>query len=80
MQAADVFTALVDLRSAMARFFSTTVADLKPVVIVTAPRQLPAIWHAWRLYADPTRAQELIDRSRAPHPAFLSTRFEALAP
>jgi len=80
LRASDLFSAIGDMRAALARYFATTIADLRPVVVVTAPRMLPAVWHAWRLYADPTRAQELIDRNRAPHPAFLSERFEALAP
>jgi len=80
IRATDLYAAIGDARAALQRFFAATVADLRPVVIVTAPRALPAVWHAWRLYADPTRAQELIDRNRAPHPAFLSERFEAVAP
>lgn len=71
--------ALAELRARIAGWFTLTIADLKPVVIVTAPRESPALAFAWRLYADPARAQEIIARNRIKHPAFCGPSIEALA-
>ena len=73
------WAALRDLRAAVCAWFDATILDLKPVILATAPRSLPAVWWAWRLYADPGRAQELVDRNRAPHPSFLPATIEAVA-
>lgn len=54
--------------------------DLRPIVIVSTPLPMPATLLAWALYGDPQRADELVDRNRAATPAFMPTRFEALAP
>lgn len=54
--------------------------DLRPIVLVSTPLPMPATVLAWALYGDPQRADELVDRNRAPTPAFMPTRFEALAP
>lgn len=54
--------------------------DLRPIVMVSTPMPMPATALAWALYGDPQRADELVDRNRAATPAFMPTRFEALAP
>ena len=74
-----VYAALASLRAAIVTYFSGTVANLAAVVTIDANVMAPALFWAWRLYADPTRAQEIIDRNRVPHPAFVAARFEALA-
>lgn len=53
---------------------------LKPIVIVTAPTERPALVAAWDLYQDPSRAEEVATRAGAAHPNYLPTRFEAVAP
>ena len=40
---------------------------------------LPALTLAQRIYADASRADQLIDQARPIHPAFMPTRFQALA-
>ncbi len=54
--------------------------DLRPVVLVTTARSLPATALAWSLYGDPSRAADLVSRNRVGTPAFMPVRFEALAP
>jgi len=40
---------------------------------------MPALAIAYRLYADATRADDLIARVDPPNPNFMPTRFEALS-
>jgi prophage DNA circulation protein len=47
-------------------------------MVINASRQLPATYWGWRLYGDPARAQELIERNDVPHPSFMPYDFEAL--
>lgn len=54
--------------------------DLRPIVIVSTPLAMPATLLAWALYGDTQQADELVDRNRVSTPAFMPTRFEALAP
>lgn len=72
--------ALTDLRNAAVEAISKRIANLAPVVTVTAQRVLPSIWWAWRLYGDPERAVELVERNRIKHPSYMPVKFEALAP
>jgi len=76
----DALLAVLNLRDQTISWLSQAITDLKPVVDVSAARALPALWWSWRLYADPTRAGELVARNRAAHPQFMPQRFEALAP
>lgn len=78
-EAVDVFEAVAQLQGAVIDFLSTEITTLAPVVTVTAPLSLPALVHAWRLYADPTRADELVARNDVVHPLFMPMSFEALA-
>lgn len=76
----EALLAVLTLRDQTISWLSQAITDLKPVVDVSAARPLPALWWSWRLYADPTRASELVARNRAAHPQFMPQRFEALAP
>jgi prophage DNA circulation protein len=76
---ADLYIALVEARGAAVDYLSRTIADLAPVVTVSAPSPLPSLYWAWRLYADPGRAGELTDRNRVRHPSFMPASFAALA-
>lgn len=58
---------------------SRAALDLKPVVRIAAARSFPATALAWRLYGDPERAAELVDRNRVSTPAFMPAEFEALS-
>ncbi|SHO65812.1 Mu-like prophage DNA circulation protein [Pseudoxanthobacter soli DSM 19599] len=75
----EVFATVSALRGSVAAYLSRTITDLAPVVTVSAPRSMPAIWWAWRLYGDPERAGELVERNSVRHPAFMPASFEALA-
>ena len=77
---APVAQVLTDLRDRCVDFLSRVIATLAPVVPVSAPVSLPSLFWAWRLYGDPFRATELVARNGVPHPSFMSTTFEALAP
>jgi prophage DNA circulation protein len=77
---APVFIALQDLQGAVVDLLTSEMADLAPVVTVTAPQSMPALWWAWRLYADPSRAVDLALRNEVTHPSFMPTTFQALAP
>lgn len=72
--------ALTDLRNSAVAAISRRIANLAPVVTVSAGRVLPSIWWAWRLYGDPERAVELVERNRIKHPSHMPRTFEALAP
>lgn len=72
--------AVIALRDRTVQWLSRAITDLRPVVTVSAATELPALWWAWRLYADPTRAGEIVARNRLSHPQFVPSPFEALAP
>lgn len=76
---AELFIAIQALRGNVVEFLTRLIADLAPIVTVQAPRAMPALWWAWRLYADPTRDAELIERNFVQHPAIMPATFQALA-
>ena len=53
--------------------------DIAPVIAVSLPESQPSLVWAWRLYADPGRAEERARRAGAASPAAMPTRFEALS-
>lgn len=59
---------------------SEKAASLRPLVRVSTGRSYPSSALAWRLYADTTRAAELVRRTGCGTPMFMPTEFEALAP
>lgn len=76
---APAFVALTEARNAAVAMLSATIANLAPVVTVSASLSLPGLFWAWRLYQDPNRASELAGRNKVQHPSFFPTSFEALA-
>lgn len=76
---AALYVAIQTLRAAVVDYLSHLIADLKPVVTVETARSLPSLALAWRLYADPLRASELVARNQVRHPSFMPTEFQALA-
>ncbi len=74
-----VFVALQDLQGAVVQYLTQLMANLAPVVTVTAPATMPSLWWAWRLYRDPMRAFDLVARNGVMHPSFMPLSFEALA-
>jgi prophage DNA circulation protein len=76
LDAAEAFDAIY---GKAARHVSDQIASLAPVVLVELGVSLPANVLAYRLYGDPGRSQELIDRNRIATPCFMPRRFEALS-
>lgn len=75
-----LYVALQTLRSNAVSYLTKVIADLRPVVTVTAQRLLPSLWWAWRLYQDPTRAAEIVARNDVAHPSFCPQQLQVLAP
>ncbi|WP_029554765.1 DNA circularization N-terminal domain-containing protein [Xanthobacter sp. 91] len=75
---AELFVALSELRGLVCAYLTRLITDLAPVAQVEAPRAMPSLWWAWRLYGDPARADEITARNRLPHPSFVPRTFEAL--
>lgn len=71
---------LADVRDRVVDYLSRTITTLADVVPVTGNRSMPSLWWAWRLYADPTRAPELVARNDVAHPSFMPLAFTALQP
>ncbi|MBI1202540.1 MAG: hypothetical protein GC182_08520 [Rhodopseudomonas sp.] len=76
---AALYIAIQNLRAALIDYLSRLITDLKPLVTVETAMRLPAVVMAWRLYADPARAAELVARNAVRHPSFMPVAFEALA-
>lgn len=76
---APLAVALQEVRNAAIEYLSRQIIDLAPVITVTANASLPSLYWAWRLYQDPTRATELVERNRVRHPSYFPSTFEALA-
>lgn len=76
--AADPIRGLLSVRDATVEWLTRAIADLAPVRTVQLSAELPAVVVAWVLYADPSRAPELVSRNRVTHPAFMPRTFEAL--
>jgi prophage DNA circulation protein len=76
---AALYLAIADLQGRVAEYLSRLINDLAPVIEIEAARQMPALYWAWRLYADPLRDREIVDRNRVRHPAFVPAKFAALS-
>lgn len=74
----DLFLKMTELRDATIEYLSRSIIDLAPVVRVTASLSRPSLYWSWRMYEDPTRAMEIVERNRLAHPSFIPPQFEAL--
>lgn len=74
-----LYEALVQARNLAAQAVSRRVTNLAPVLTIEAPRSMPALYWAWRLYQDPERAAELVRRNGVRHASLMPQEFEALA-
>jgi len=77
-EAYAIYNAMINLRDATVDYLSRAIIDLAPVVRVSASIGMPSLFWAWRLYKDPTRSGELVERNRVAHPSFMPATFEAL--
>lgn len=76
----ETWEALGAARNALADWFSTTILDLRPVVLARLPGHLPAPVVAWRLYGGLDRLDDLVARNRVRHPGWMPVTVEAIAP
>ncbi len=67
----SAYAALSDLRVALVRDISQRAAELPRLVEFTSAGVVPATVLAWRLYADPGRAQDLAARNGLHYPGFV---------
>lgn len=56
-----------------------TALTLKPIVVVDTHKVIPSTLAAWAIYADPSRAQDLVHRNAVSTPLIMPRQFEALA-
>lgn len=75
----QIFLALRELRQAVVDALSSVGGGLSAVRDYRLPGSAPALTVAQRLYQDPSRADELVAEASPVHPAFMPTRFRALA-
>ena len=76
---ADLFRAIDDLSGRVVEYLSQVINDLAPLINIEIAKKLPAVYLAFRLYADPLRDAELIARNQVRNPAFMPQTFVALA-
>lgn len=76
---APLYVAIESLRGAVIEWLTGTINNLAPVITVESAVIRPSLDLAWVLYADPTRAVELVARNQVRHPSFMPRKIEALA-
>lgn len=75
----DLARELASMQGLLAELVRRQEADIAPLIEVALPVSLPSLVWAYRLYGDPSRADELARRAGAPNPAFLPASFTALS-
>ena len=70
-------SAFDDIYGLAARHLSSRIPDLAPVIIVEVGISLPSNVLAYRLYGDPSRGLELVNRNKVVTPCYMPTTFEA---
>jgi prophage DNA circulation protein len=75
----DLFVAIEALRGTVIDWLTKTVNTLAPVIVVESALIMPSLALAWALYADPSRADELVARNSVRHPSFMPRTIEALS-
>ena len=73
------FAAMRNLRSAVVQDLTARGANLPSIVTIMTPLPMSSLVLSYRLYGDPSRADQLANAAKAAHPAFLPTKFQALA-
>jgi prophage DNA circulation protein len=72
------YVPIVNLRDAVVEYLSRKITTLVPSVTVSANDRMPSLYWAWRLYADPNRAMEIVSRNDVVHPSYIPREFIAL--
>ncbi|AVT76641.1 phage tail/DNA circulation protein [Rhodopseudomonas palustris] len=75
----DLARAIGAIRDAVIEYLSRVVLDLAPVLTIEANLSKSSLYWSWRLYADPARSGELVERNGVVHPSLMPLAFEALA-
>jgi len=76
----QTYQALRTLRQQVTADLSTKAGSLPNIITVNTAAPMPVLTLAWKLYADSTRADDLIARNNTtPNPNFMPVAFEALA-
>jgi prophage DNA circulation protein len=73
------YLAFKALTAQVAADLTTKAGTLATVTTISLPTTFPALAVAYRLYADASRADDLITRVDMPNPSFMPPTFEALA-
>jgi prophage DNA circulation protein len=73
----DAADALFDVWGKAADQLSNQIATLAPIVIIETPISMPSTILAYRLYGDPSRGAELVDRNKVGTPMLMPSIFEA---
>ena len=76
---AALYLAIDDLRGKVIDYLSRVITDLAPIITVETARILPSLYLAYRLYADPLRADELVARNEVRHPSYMPRVISALS-
>jgi prophage DNA circulation protein len=75
-----LYLAIEALQGSVVQFLTQLIANLAPIVTISARASLPSLVWAWKLYQDPTRCVDLVLRNSVRHPSFMPLSFVALAP
>ncbi|CTT02991.1 DNA circularization protein [Escherichia coli] len=73
-----MYGSLLAIRSSFLATMSDRASGLSELIQVTLAQPLPALTLANRLYQDATRADELVQEARVPHPAFMPVTMKVL--
>lgn len=73
------YQALIALHGSVTRDLVNRALQLPSLVTYQFPRSLPSLTMAFRLYADSTRADQLVAENKAIHPAFMPASGRALS-
>ena len=76
----DASEALAGVVGAAVETLTRIAADRAPLVRVETGISLPSVVLAYRLYGDPERSTELVERNKVATPAMMPVAFEAVAP
>ncbi|MFU0912801.1 DNA circularization protein [Kluyvera intermedia] len=74
----ELYNALLSIRTAFISTMMNRSSGLSDLMLVTMAQPIPALTLANRLYQDSSRADELIQESRVPHPAFMPLTMKVL--
>jgi prophage DNA circulation protein len=75
----EVIDAVQELRGTAVAYLSQKITTLAPVISASSNLAMPSLAWAWRLYTDPSRADEIVARNNVAHPSFMPLEIEALA-